>query len=131
MFLDLSYPAEVLIFLDKLGEKWEGFACFIGFTNDEIDDVKYHSFGNTKQEIKHFSKIWRMPDMKKKNGDILHRVMNAAKINLGNFTRPCTVTCATLYFSMLALPVPESSPAAVASIPQVAPQGSPMVIKVL
>jgi hypothetical protein len=95
-----------LIFLDKLGEKWEEFAHFLGFTNDEVYDLKYHSFGNTNQEIKNFSKIWRMPEMKRKNDDILHRVRIAANINLG-------------------VPAVESSPAAT-SLHQIAHQGSPM-----
>ena len=133
--LDLSYPAEILIFLDKLGEKWEEFAHFLGFTNDEVYDLKYHSFGNTNQEIKNFSKIWRMPEMKRKNDDILHRVRIAANINLGNYLPQTYVrvfphSLCFFCFFILGVPAVESSPAAT-SLHQIAHQGSPMVIKVL
>lgn len=74
---------ELLIFLDSLGEKWEDYALFLGFTNDEIYGLKRRSFGKTQQEIKNFSKVWRIPDMERANDDILHCVLEEANIDLG------------------------------------------------
>ena len=83
--LDKSYPAELLIFLDRLGEKWEFFALFLGFTNGEVRDIRRRSFGKTQQEIKNFSKVWRMPDVEQETEEILHRVLNAANIIIGKY----------------------------------------------
>ena len=81
---DRSYPVEVLIFLEQLGEKWEDFALFLGFTGQDLRELKDRSGGNTMQEIRHFSKVWRMPDMKQEqNNNILHRVLNTARISFG------------------------------------------------
>ena len=76
---------ELLIFLEgQLGEKWENFAWFLGFTRDETDDIKSDSYGNAKQEIQNFLKVWRMPDLQQKfNDDILYRVCQKAGIKLG------------------------------------------------
>lgn len=86
-FLDKSYPVEVFLFLNKLGKLWIEFALFLGFSNDDIGTLRYLSCCDTKNEIKNFSKVWRMPNLEpRKIDEILHSVIQVANINLGRFT---------------------------------------------
>ena len=83
-YSDQSYPVEVLVFLEKLGKRWEEFALFLGFTGEEISILQHASHGNKEQEIRNFSKVWRMPDLTKRvNDEILHRVLEKANIDPG------------------------------------------------
>ena len=72
------------MFLEKLGRHWEEFALFLGFTGEEVGILQRASHGSTEQEIRNFSKVWRMPDLTKQiNDDILHHVLEIANINPG------------------------------------------------
>jgi hypothetical protein len=78
-----SYPLEVLVFLEKLGKHWEEFALFLGFTREDVGTLRELSRHDTRQEIKNFSKVWRMPDFKKRiNDEILYGALQMANIRL-------------------------------------------------
>lgn len=81
---DLSYPVEVFLFLNKLGRHWVEFAQFLGFSVDEVETLQSLSCHVTEDEIRNFSKVWRMPDLKsRKNEEILYHVLQVANITLG------------------------------------------------
>ena len=84
-FLDKSYPIEVLHYLKMLtiDKSLRKFATFIGFTEEELDEIESHS-PDTQEQIKTFSKVWRMPDLtERKNNEVLCMVMRKAGINIG------------------------------------------------
>ena len=83
--LDKSYPIEVLRYLKMLtiDKSLRKFATFIGFTEEELDKIESHS-PDTQEQIKTFSKVWRMPDLtERKNEEVLCMVMRKAGINIG------------------------------------------------
>ena len=83
-FADQSYPVELLIFLEMLGQHWEKFAFFLGFTVEEVDEIQ-----SSESCIGCFQRVWRMPDLKRHNNDeILHLTLKKADIRLGIAT--CT-----------------------------------------
>ena len=72
------------MFLEKLGKHWEEFALFLGFTREDVGTLHESSHHDTRQEIKNFSKVWRMPDFKKRiNDEILYGALQMANIRLG------------------------------------------------
>ena len=81
---DQSYPVEVFLFLNKLGKHWVEFAQFLGFSVDEVETLQSLSCHGTEDEIRNFSKVWQMPDLKSRNNDkVLYRVLQVANITLG------------------------------------------------
>ena len=86
-FLDKSYPIEVLRYLKKLtiDKSLRKFATFIGFNEEELDEIESH-LPDIQEQIKIFSKVWRMPDLtEQKNEEMLCMVMHKAGINIGTY----------------------------------------------
>ena len=69
---------EVLLFLENNQQHWETFALYLGFTAEEVADIQ--SISEAHEDIKYFQRVWRMPDLKKKqNEEILHLTLQQAR----------------------------------------------------
>ena len=56
----------------------------MGFKQVDVEAIESSAPDNCHHQLKNFSKVWRMPDLKKKkNEELLERVLQLAKINIG------------------------------------------------
>ena len=81
---DQSYPLEMLQFLKKLGEHWDKFAKFIGYTEEEVKTLKCSAATTTEKQIRNFTRVWRMPDLTYgKNKEVIEMALHEAGIDTG------------------------------------------------
>ena len=90
--VDKSFPKDVWYFLVGLKAQWITFATFVGFNKKEVSTIELLTPGLVEKQIKTFSKVWWMPELKEgKNCEILEEVSHQAGIVRGTYVKyvPC------------------------------------------